>query len=91
MARGSLHRDIGAALRRQFAHNLRHFRRKRGMTQHDLASAAGVGRTFVSQVERGHFSVTLETIGAFSAALGISPAALMVPPAIEHRFSAVSA
>ena len=60
------------------------------MTQHELASAAGVGRTFISQVERGHFSVTLETIGAFSAALGISPTALIVPQPADPRFSALA-
>jgi transcriptional regulator with XRE-family HTH domain len=47
------------------------------MTQRELAAAAGVGRTFVSQVERGHFSVTLETIGAISSALQISPVLLI--------------
>ena len=47
------------------------------MTQRELAAAAGVGRTFVSQVERGHFSVTLETIGAISSALEVSPTLLI--------------
>lgn len=68
---------LGTALRAQFARNVRHFRRKRGMTQRELAAAAGVGRTFVSQVERGHFSVTLETIGAISSALEVSPTLLI--------------
>jgi transcriptional regulator with XRE-family HTH domain len=47
------------------------------MTQYDLACAAGLGRTFISQVERGRFSVTLETVGALSAALDICPTMLM--------------
>jgi DNA-binding XRE family transcriptional regulator len=68
---------LGRALRDQFARNLRHFRMKRGMTQLELASAAGVGRSFISQVERGHFSVTLETIAALAAALGIPPTKLI--------------
>lgn len=70
----------GAALRHRFARNVRHFRRTKGMTQHQLASAAGLGRTFISQVERGRFSVTLETIGALSVALGISPTLLIESP-----------
>ena len=49
------------------------------MTQRELAAAAGVGRTFVSQVERGHFSVTLETVGAISSALEVSPTLLIQP------------
>lgn len=47
------------------------------MTQDDLANAAGLGRTFISQVERGRFSVTLETIAALSGALEIPPMALI--------------
>jgi transcriptional regulator with XRE-family HTH domain len=47
------------------------------MTQLELASAAGLGRSFVSQIERGRFSATLETIAALSAALGISPTLLV--------------
>jgi transcriptional regulator with XRE-family HTH domain len=67
----------GVALRHRFARNLRQFRTARGMTQNQLASAAGLGRTFISQVEQGRFSVTLETIGALSTALGICPTMLM--------------
>ena len=47
------------------------------MTQHDLAIAAGLGRSFISQLESGRFSATLETVGALSAALGIAPAQLI--------------
>jgi len=47
------------------------------MTQIDLADASGLGRCFISQIERGRFSVTLETVGALSAALRISPARLI--------------
>lgn len=65
------------ALRNRFARNVRRFRRQRGMTQHELASAAGLGRSFVSQIERGRFSATLETLGALSAALGICPTMLI--------------
>jgi len=68
---------IGAALRACFARNVRYFRRSKGMTQTELASAAGVGRCFISQIERQRFSVTLETVGAISAALGVCPTALI--------------
>ena len=69
--------DLGTALRNEFARNVRHFRQLRGMTQHDLAIAAGLGRSFISQLESGRFSATLETVGALSAALGIAPAQLI--------------
>jgi transcriptional regulator with XRE-family HTH domain len=50
---------------------------ERGWTQADLAKLSGLGRSFISQIERGHFSVTLETIGALCTALGIAPATLI--------------
>jgi len=77
MKRRAPQSELGRALRDRFARNVRRFRTKKGMTQLELASAAGVGRTFISQVERGHFSVTLETIGALASALGIPPTKLI--------------
>jgi transcriptional regulator with XRE-family HTH domain len=47
------------------------------MTQDELACAAGIGRCFVNQIERGRFSVTLETVAVLSAALGIPPSQLI--------------
>lgn len=69
--------EIGNALRERFADNVRRLRRQKGMTQEQLANAAGIDRTFVVRVEKGHFSVTLETVGAFAKALGISPSLLL--------------
>jgi transcriptional regulator with XRE-family HTH domain len=69
--------DLGTALRKGFARNVRHFRRKKGMTQDELARAAGLGRSFISQLEGGRFSATLETIAALSAALGVCPTLLI--------------
>jgi transcriptional regulator with XRE-family HTH domain len=69
--------ELGAALRHRFARNVRRFRTNKGMTQDELAVAAGLGRSFVSQVERGRFSVTLETIAALSGALQICPTMLI--------------
>ena len=69
--------ELGTALRAQFARNVRRLRKERQMTQLELADAAGVGRTFISQVERGHFSVTLETIAAIARALNVGPVALI--------------
>ena len=69
--------ELGTRLRGRFAQNVRLFRRQRGMTQDELACAAGIGRAFVSQIERGRFSVTLETVAVLSAALGIPPSSLI--------------
>lgn len=80
MKRRAPQSELGAALRDRFARNVRLFRRKKGMTQHQLANAAGLGRSFVSQVERGRFGATLETIGALSAALEVCPTQLIRVP-----------
>jgi transcriptional regulator with XRE-family HTH domain len=69
--------ELGATLRERFARNVRRLRRERGMTQEQLARAADIGRPFISRIENGRFSVTLETIGALAKALRTSPADLI--------------
>ena len=68
---------LGDLLRAQCSANVRELRKRRGLTQSQLAAASGLGRAFINQVERGHCSVTLETIGAVATALGVRPAALV--------------
>ena len=68
---------LGQRVRRQFARNVRQLRSHKGMTQLDLASAAGLGRSFVSQLERGRFSASLETIAALATARGVPPSLLL--------------
>jgi transcriptional regulator with XRE-family HTH domain len=55
----------------RFAHNLRLAREKAGLSQEELADRAGLHRTFISQVERGLKSPSLNSLIAISAALGI--------------------
>ena len=68
---------LGGVLRERFARNVRDIRKHLGITQDKLANAAGLGRVFINQVERGHSSVTLETVAAIATALGVRPAALI--------------
>lgn len=68
---------LGQRVRKQFARNVRQLRTHKGMTQADLACAAGLGRSFVSQLERGRFSATLETIAALATALAVPPSLLL--------------
>jgi transcriptional regulator with XRE-family HTH domain len=69
--------DLGCALRIRFARNVRSLRHAKGLTQAELAEAAGLGRPFLSRIENGHFSVTLETLGALAQALGTGPSTLL--------------
>lgn len=77
--------NLGTALRRHFAYNVRQLRRSKGITQAELAKAAGLGRPFLSQVEAGHFSVTLETLSALAEALGTTPTSLLASSAATEE------
>lgn len=46
-------------------------RHERGLSQEELADAAALHRTYVSQIERGIKSPSLETMRRLSVALGI--------------------
>lgn len=64
-------------LRKHFARNVRRLRKAKGLTQQQLADAAGINRTFISRLERGHFSATLETVAAVASALEMTAAQLV--------------
>lgn len=70
---------LGIELRGLLANNVRAIRKRKGMTQAELASASGLDRTFVNRLERGHVSVALETMGAIATALDIPPRELIEP------------
>jgi putative transcriptional regulator len=48
-----------------------------GITQGDLAKAAGVDRKTVNRIENGHFSPSLDTFFRFCIALDVRPADVM--------------
>ena len=60
-----------------FGQRLRKTRRKRGLSQEQLATLAGLDRTYVSSCEAGRRNVTIRTISRLSGALGVDPAALV--------------
>ena len=65
-----------------FGRRLRTLRLQRGLSQEQLASLAGLDRTYVSSCEAGRRNATIRTIDRLSAALDIDPAAL-----VSDRFS----
>ena len=52
---------------------MRAVREKLGMSQEEVAERAGVDRTYISILERGLKSPTLDTMGKICAALGTLP------------------
>jgi transcriptional regulator with XRE-family HTH domain len=63
--------------REAFGHRVREHRLALGMSQEELADAAGIHRTYVSSVERGRRNVSLDNIVALAHALRIDPARLL--------------
>lgn len=67
-------------LREVFAHNLRHFRRQRGLSQEALAAEASIDRTYISALERGVYSASLDMIEKLAGVLSVSPHLLLLQP-----------
>lgn len=63
-----------------FGLRLRQLRLARGMSQEDLAHAAGLDRTYVSSCERGMRNVSLVNLHRLAAALNVLPGELLKPP-----------
>lgn len=60
-----------------FGERLRELRLARGLSQEDLADAAGLDRTYVSSCERGKRNISLTNIYRLARALGVEPAELV--------------
>jgi transcriptional regulator with XRE-family HTH domain len=66
---------------------IRDARRRSQLSQEELAAQAGINRTYLSQLENGRSSPTLEVLNRIALALGVRPAAL-IPEASAARESA---
>ncbi|WP_247566952.1 helix-turn-helix transcriptional regulator [Bradyrhizobium sp. 151] len=60
-------------LRDTFAKNLRRLRREKGLSQDELAYEADVSRSYLSQIEKGAFYVSLKVIGKLAETLQVEP------------------
>lgn len=67
-------------LREVLATNLKHFRLAAGLSQEELAHRAHLDRTYVSSLERGRYSASIDKIESLSVALGIEASELLVFP-----------
>jgi transcriptional regulator with XRE-family HTH domain len=60
-------------LREIFATNLRRLRSAKGLSQDDLAYEAEISRSYLSQLEKGSFYVSIKIIGKLADTLGVEP------------------
>lgn len=67
-----------ARWKREFGERVRELRRQRGLSQEQLAEAAGVHRTYAGAVERGEQNISLTNIHEFADALGVPARDLFV-------------
>lgn len=65
-------------VRTRIGRNIRQLRVELGLSQERLALESGIDRSYVGRVERGEENVTLDTMQAFAAALGVDVSALLI-------------
>lgn len=65
--------------RETLAINLRKQRRRHGLSQEELAYRAGVDRTYVSSLERGVYSATIDIVERLARALDTQAWELLKP------------
>ena len=70
-------------MRRILAENILAFRKKKGISQEDLAEICDLHRTYVGSVERGERNATLSTLEVLARSLGVT-----VPELLTRRSSA---
>jgi transcriptional regulator with XRE-family HTH domain len=64
---------LNATIRRAIGARVRELRERAGISsQESLAHLAGVHRTYIGRLERGESGVTVETMAAILAPLGVS-------------------
>jgi transcriptional regulator with XRE-family HTH domain len=69
-----------ASLREVLAFNVRSYRVAMLLSQEQLGFAAGLDRTFVSQVERARINVSLDNIEKIALALEVAASQLLTVP-----------
>jgi transcriptional regulator with XRE-family HTH domain len=72
-------------LREVFATNLRRLRNAKGLSQDDLAYDAGMSRSYLSQLEKGSFYVSIKILGKLADTLEVEPAEFLKLPVKRSR------
>ena len=64
-------------IRQVLARNMRRLRQERGLSQEALAGQAEINRTYVSDLERGVYSATIDMVERLAKELGVEAAELL--------------
>lgn len=67
-------------LREIFATNLRRLRNEKDLSQDDLAYEAKISRSYLGQLEKGSFYVSIKVIGKLADTLGAEPEEFLKRP-----------
>lgn len=63
-------------VKQQFGKSVRKHRVAAGLTQEELADAAGLDRSYVGSVERGERNLSIENVCRLAFAIGVTPGEL---------------
>lgn len=72
--------DEGKSLRKTLGTNVRTERKRRALTQEELAKELGITPRYLAAIERGERNLTLDSIEALAAQLGVDPHSLLTRP-----------
>jgi len=72
-------------MRQIVARNLRRIRGERSLTQEELGFRAEVNRSYISDLERGKYSASVEMLDKLARALNVDPATFLEPPPKRAR------
>ncbi|MGF6227979.1 transcriptional regulator with XRE-family HTH domain [Inquilinus ginsengisoli] len=67
-------------VRQAVARNLRRIRGERSLTQEELGFRAEVNRSYISDLEQGKYSASVEILAKLAKALNVDPSAFLEPP-----------
>jgi transcriptional regulator with XRE-family HTH domain len=70
-------------LQRTVGHNLRAYRKARGISQEAFADVLGVHRTYMGAIERGERNLSLKSVEKIAAKIELEPLALLRPGGTE--------
>lgn len=72
-------------LQRTMGHNLRAYRKARGLSQEAFAEILGFHRTYVGDIERGERNLTLRSVERIATQIEEDPVSLLSPQHNERK------